>query len=1121
MTKYIVGSSPMSLGDITENDPKIKKQALENFRSVLPAVQNSMRSTLNVEQFNNQYQLPRINSSPYSLRNYGIAKNPSFSPTEARASADVIYYRSVPNKISSNVNSRNNPVDYSSVKYDGIDAKRSYAFQTVHQEQNPLYFTENQKSSTDMNLAPSLMKKGLVNGMNAADVFRSGSFGYQHISKSKTEMYSDSSRPLGLNEPYLRENISSLPITRLTHSERIPTNYMPGSSTVNHDMRHKSDRNVLFDNVLQNNRQNQKDVPSSMSLSVVRTNQQESKSLPSAFSTGTEVISYENMRDVALSKVFKPPAVQTPIAPVFKMSNSNGGQSILPFKKAQMFSSQRVQVKQSDSERLASPKANSQSSFRNTKSALSSYTDKDIQSTLTQNGYQNKGRSSPNYTPIQMFHSQKKYDYLTSMSAIRPSETNGGRSYKGFLSNENSGIQMQKSSLSNQSKQGTHLTPRMQFAKNTLFSEHARFNLPDTTYHLLMKPSQHNARNRTDLNSSGQSTIQSLLTKNDLLPSPVLGNTMKRVHSVSPSVSGTQGTAKNSGMSSSQNRPYYLTSKKPYAFKGFTFVPTLQISLQNTEMHSGQKPFINSSSNVQYAPARPRSALSALAPKPLIHNSYEKTLFQFKDIETSKEKQPDRDQTDSFDNGPQRETVSSTEAASNTMTDAPKHHVRAQALAMKVTGTNTSAGLGTNNGAGSLQNYLKIGYDGLQLDEVQSKTSQRWISSKFSSAQNTPAQTESNQGEIPTVRSSNARFVGPNMYSASMKSSTSHENPTSELVLPIYKSSLMNKVTGYSRIGNAVIQPLRQYNVKEHEGLVNPAKEIKDRNSVGVTKSNISESYSATQLRPTSSIVIGRRVEVTQEGTGFGEYSNQNIYAIPSSPSAIYRSADVNSLKTNSLSTIYRSANKLYSKSNIQQANVTSDWTNKMTKISNTDIDLSAVGVSQASRPTSSFVLGRYVNKVSTKSNLNVSSTKTGLNYYKPVRFSDIAGSASFTKLRSADSRVKGEKYLGAQNGSTSTPRMEEGFKELLFDTTIGSSSMTSALQNETDESTVDLSGPELMPTAAIDTTTESQQSFTEEYTLPQPTVYSSEPQLDHTTPTAEDIEGTFIPTLLVTVPLG
>lgn len=1096
----------MSLGDIMENDPKIKKQVLENFRSVHPAIQNSMRGTLqrNVQQFNNQYQLPRINSSPYSLRNYGNAKNPSFSSTEAKASADVIYYRSVPNKISSNDNSRNNPVDFSSVKNnDGIDAKRSYAFQTVQQEQNPLHFTENQKSSTDMNLAPRLMKKGLVNGMNAANVFRSGSIGFQHISKSKTEMYSDSSRPLGLNEPYLRENISAQPITRPTHAKRIPTSYMSGSSTVNHDMRHKIDRNILFDNFLQNNDQNQKDVPSSTSLSIVRANRQESKSLPRAFSAGTEVISYENIRDEALSKVFKPPAVQTPIAHVFKMSNSNGGQSILPFKKAQMFSSQRDQVKQSDSERLASPKANPRSSFEygNTKSAMSSYTVKDVQLTLTQDGYQNKGRSSPNYMPIQMFHSQKKYGNLTtSMSAIRPSETNGARSYKGFLSDENSGIQIQMSLLPNQSKQGTHLTPRMQFAKNTLFSEHARFNLPDTTYHSLMKPSQHNARNRTDLNSSGQSTVQSLLTKNDPLPSLVLGN------------------IQNSGMSSSRNRPYYLTSKKPYNFKGFTFVPTLQTSLQNTEMHSGQKPFINSSSNVQYASARPRSALSALAQKPLIPNSYEKTLFQFKDIETGQEEQPDRDQRDSFDNGPQRETVSSTEAASNTMTDAPKHHVvRAQALATKVTGTNASAGLATNNGAGSLQNYLKIGYDGLH--EVQSKTSQRWISSKFSSAQNTQAQTESNQGEIPTVRSSNGRFVGPNMYSASMKSSTSHENPTSELVLPIHKSSLMNKVTGYPQIGNAVIQPLHQYNFKEHEGLLNP--KIKDRNSV--TQSNISENYSATGLRPTSSIVIGRRVEVTQEGTRSGENSNQNIYAIPSSPSAIYRSADVNSNKTNSLSTIYRSANKLYSKYNILQANVTSDWTNEMTKISKTDIDLSAVGVSQASRPTSSFVVGRYVNtfnKVSNKSNLNMSSTKTGLNYYKPVRFSDIAGSASFTKPRSAASMAKEEVYIGVHNSSTSTTLMEESFKELLFNTTIGSSSMTSALQNETDESTVDLSGPEIMPTAAIPTT-ESRQSFTEEYTLPQPTVYSSEPQLDHTTPTAEGGEETFIPTLLVTITLG
>ncbi|XP_056115315.1 uncharacterized protein LOC130091449 [Rhinichthys klamathensis goyatoka] len=205
------------------------------------------------------------------------------------------------------------------------------------------------------------------------------------------------------------------------------------------------------------------------------------------------------------------------------------------------------------------------------------------------------------------------------------------------------------------------------------------------------------------------------------------------------------------------------------------------------------------------------------------------------------------------------------------------------------------------------------------------------------------------------------------------------------------------------------------------------------------------------------------------------------------------------------------------------------------------DIDLSAVGVSQASSPTSSFVVGRYVNpfnKVSTKSNLNMSSTKTGLNNYKPVRFSDIAGSAFFTKPRSAVSKAKEEVDLVSdQNASNSTQLMEEIFKELLFGTTIGNSYMTLALQNETDESDLDLSGPELMTTAAmdittrsqlpIDITTRSQRSFTEDYTLPQPTVYSSEPQLDHTTSTAEGTdpfyEGTLIPntTLLVTITSG
>ncbi len=267
-------------------------------------------------------------------------------------------------------------------------------------------------------------------------------------------------------------------------------------------------------------------------------------------------------------------------------------------------------------------------------------------------------------------------------------------------------------------------------------------------------------------------------------------------------MSGTQG-ASNSGTSSSQNGPYYLTSKKPYAFKGFTFVPTLQTSLQKSEMHSGQKPLLKSSSNVQYAPARPHTAQSALAQKPLIRENYEKTLFQFKDIESSREKQPYWDQTDSFDNGPQRETISSTKGVSNPMYDALRHYVlRGQAVAMK---TSLS---GTNNGA---------------IDKVQSKTSQRWTSSRLGSAQHT----ESNQDEFPAVRFSNSSFVGSNLNKASIKSSNSHKSPTSELILPIRKSSLMNKVTGSPQIHNAVIQPLRRYSLKEHEGVLNPTKKLK------------------------------------------------------------------------------------------------------------------------------------------------------------------------------------------------------------------------------------------------------------------------------------------------------
>ncbi len=495
----------MPLGDVTD-DSKFKIQGLESFKSVNPPIQNPIRGSLqrSIERFNSKYQLPWLNYASYNQRKDVNANNPSFSPTDTRASADVIY--SVPNKVQSNINSRNNPVELSSAKFNvEIDAKRSHAFQTVQQEQNPLDFKGSQMSS--INLAQRLVRK--KGGMHAANVHRSGSFGYQHISKS--EMHSDSSRPLGLNEPYLRENI--------------PTNYR--SSTVNHNIRHKSDGNLLLDHFLQNKGQNQnvprRVIPANTSPLIVTANRQKSQPLPQAFSAGTE-ISYENRRDVALSKVFKPPTIPTPISPAFKRSNSNGGHRILPLKKSQLFSSQHDHVKLSNSERVASPKANLQSSFEygNTKSAMSSYT--------FRNSSQNRGQTSQNVLPIQTFHNQKKYDNLaTGISAIRPSVTNNDRSY--FLSDKNRGIQM--SALLKRSKQNTDLTPQMQFAKNTmLFSERDKnINLPDPTNHSLRKPSLHNTQNRTHLNSFGQSTVQSLSVKHYPAPSLVPGNTMKSVHS--------------------------------------------------------------------------------------------------------------------------------------------------------------------------------------------------------------------------------------------------------------------------------------------------------------------------------------------------------------------------------------------------------------------------------------------------------------------------------------------------------------------------------------------------------------------------------------------------------------
>ncbi|XP_043099225.1 uncharacterized protein LOC122348040 [Puntigrus tetrazona] len=1007
LTLSVVVCLPEVSGDVT-GDSKSQIQELE---SVNPPIQNPTRDNFQrkTEQFNGKAQLPWISSTLYNQRK-------KFN--------------------------------------EETDAKGSYVFQTVQQEQNP--FKESQMNFSDINLAPRLLRK--KGGMHAANVHRSGSFGYQSIFKS--EMHSDSSRPLGLNEPYMRENI--------------PTNYMSRSATVNHNIRHKSDGNVLFDNFLQNNGQNQnvlrRVVPANTFPSIATVNQHEGKPSPQAFSAGTGGISqmsYENMRDVALSKVFKPPTILTPVSPAFKRPNSNGVHSTLPIKKSKLFSSPRDHVKLSNSERVANPKASLQSGVEhgNAKLATSRYNFKNIQ--LAQNGYQNRGQSGQNVVSVETFRNQK-YDNLASgISAIKPPVTNNARFY--FQSYEKGGIQL--SEPLKRSGQNTDLPPRMQFTKKAmLISERDKnINLPDPTNHSLRRPSKQNAQNRTLLNSFGQSTVQSLSFKHHHAPGFVQGNAMKsHVPSVSPSVFGTEGAFKNSGKSSSRNEPYYLTSKKPYAFKGFTFVP--ELPKQKSKMHSDQRPLLESSSNVEYAPAHPHTAQSALAQKPFTRESSKKTLFQFKDTESSQKNPLYRDQTDSFKNGPPRDTISSIEGVSNPMPDALKHHVvRGQAAAMKTSLFATNA---TNNGA---------------VDKVQSKTSHWWTSSRLASAQ--PA--ESNKDAFPTVR--NGSFVGSNLNKASITSSSRHKGPTSKLILPIHKSSLMNKVTGYAKI-----QPLHSNSLKGHE------------NSAGTPQTYTAEKLSPIRMKPTSSVVIGRQVKDNS--------NHQKVYAIPTSHSAIYRSADVNHHKTNNSakftfqSPIHRSAVKPSGKANILQANA-SDWRTGTSQISEADINLSAVGVSQALRPTSSFVVGKYINKFDrtpTKSNLNTYSTKSGLNDYKSLQFSDIVGSASFTDVKFYSESTTASEEVDLESDQNATNSMEESFKELFFD----NSSMISALQNEMNESAVDIRVPEFMPATAIDFTTLSSQLsslLTKEPTQPQPTVRSSESQPDPGNHSPSTPEGTII----------
>ncbi|XP_057183924.1 uncharacterized protein LOC130550464 [Triplophysa rosa] len=96
------------------------------------------------------------------------------------------------------------------------------------------------------------------------------------------------------------------------------------------------------------------------------------------------------------------------------------------------------------------------------------------------------------------------------------------------------------------------------------------------------------------------------------------------------------------------------------------------------------------------------------------------------------------------------------------------------------------------------------------------------------------------------------------------------------------------------------------------------------------------------------------------------------------------------------------------------------------------DIDLSAVGVSQTLRPTSSFVVGKFVKaleKASTKENLNASQTN-GLQNFKPVQFAEIAAvttdpELSFTEVTASPQTTVYSSELETDPGNQTTPTAE------------------------------------------------------------------------------------------------
>lgn len=1080
--------------------------------------------------FESDYQASRVNLVPYSQRNNGNAKRTSFSYTEPRRPIGVIHYRASQPK----VNSGNNP----ELTGDNSHGKNRYALQRVQQNPNALKFTRSQKSTIETNSASGIIKKeGLVNEMYAPDVYLPGLF-----SKSESEMYSDSTQPLKFNEAILRSNISVEPVIRSGYAERISADYMYRNLNVNHDMRQKNNGSILYDkrNILpiadQNEKTSRKVISVGKSLAIVRANKKVDTPSPRASSTGTtgiSQISNDNIRPVGLSKVFAP---QTPAATAamptpraFTKSHSDGIQSILPLKKANLFSYQHDQVGE-DYNRNVSPKASQQSSFESMNVTIKAF--KGFQHDSLR-AYQNGGHSR-DPTVQDLTHSQRKYE---GTSAIRPLAANIAHSYRGFVSAETSGIQTRLSVASIRPKQSSdsdekaiNSSQRIQMAKTPLVIPESetselktKIKLPATVTSSLWMSSQHSTGRGNHLISSGRSTAQSLFINN-----PMPDNTMKISQSISQSVSGTQGIYKNSHMSTSQNRPYYLTSKKPYAFKGFKFFPTEQAPAQQTELYSVPKRPQSSLSNaVRYASAHPLTVLSVSkeekhliqAQNPLIPNSLTKTH----------EKQFDQDPLDAVRS---RDTISSPNTSKY-------HRVVGQATkaSLLYPSSTTSTNTGPNNRAFYHQNNPRGGFN----DARESQSAKYPLETSRRTTGTTNANT---LPEFPSVY----HKMGLSQGTRNIQLPTRHRNdetvslrpdkfnsgknyPLSHFVPSIYRSTVTNKVTGYPLTLNAGVQSHSsdvQENIKARDGLFIPTKEIKDRNAGELTQINTNE----MRLRPTSGVVIGRRVKANEEG----KKSEKNpVYAVP-----IYRSASIHkgysSAKPVHLPTIHRSVLKPYGKAKIFYANVGPDLLKNETRMSvnrsasGMDIDLSAVGVSQTLRPTSSFVVGKYVSvleKNITKSNLNASQAN-GLHNFQPVRFADIAGSASFSSIKPSSSVVESKAaFRSILNISTSTPGMDESFTELPFAMTIDNFPMSTDLPENIEidlQSTVTTSIPGFMPTAV---TTEPQSSFTEVSAAPQTTVYSSELEPDpgnQTTPTAESIipfyEEVLIPntTMLVTM---